>query len=226
MKIKHLSILLIASTLAACGSSEEDAVRINLGAADTLIDFNELQYQQAFVVQVTDADMNPAPSSKVTITARALQYNKGQYEARDTNGDGTDDRWGPTYSVICDAEDTNNNGVLEAGEDVNNNGYLEPTNTITISAHPTETPTIIAGTGELITDDSGFGYFVTTYPKSDANWTRIQLTATAEVAGTENQETYRFTLFVAESDISNLLVSPPGGIYSRWGTSINCNDTL
>lgn len=226
MNIKHLSLLLCSCALAACGSSDEDAVRITLGAADSLLTLNELQYQQAFVVQVTDANMNPAPGTKVTITARSLQYFKGSYVPYDSSGDGTADRWAVTYTASCAAEDSNHNGVLETGEDINNNGYLEPTNPITISAHPSETPTISAGTGELVTDDSGFGYFVTTYPKSQALWTRVRLTASADVAGTENNEIYDFTLFVLESDISNLLVSPPGGTASRYGTSASCTDDL
>ncbi|HEY9050376.1 MAG TPA: hypothetical protein VIQ03_02455 [Gammaproteobacteria bacterium] len=226
MKIKHLSALLISCALAACGSSEEDASRITLGAADTLITLNALQYQQAFVVQVTDENMNPAPYTKVTITARTLQYYKGQYEPYDTDGDGSANRWEPNYSAACTAEDINNNGVLDVGEDINNNGTLEPTNPITISAHPSEIPTIIAGTGELVTDDSGFGYFVATYPKSEAFWSYVRLTATADVSGTENHETYSFILAVLVDDVSDLLTSPPGGIYSRYGSSTSCTDTL
>lgn len=224
--ISSLFVCTLSFVLAACGSSEEDASRITLGAADTLLTLNPLQYQQAFVVQVTDENMNPAPFTKVTITARTLQYFKGQYVPFDSDGDGTADRWAASYSAICSAEDSNNNGVLDAGEDINNNGFLEPTNPITISAHPSETPTIISGTGELVTDNSGFGYFVATYPKSEALWTRVRLTATADVSGTENTENYSFTLFVLVEDISDLLTSPPGGTRSRYGTSANCTDDL
>ncbi len=219
-------IFILSIFIIGCGSDGEDATRITLGTSNNLLIPNTLQYQAPFVVQVTDKDGNPAPNTAVTITLRPLQYFKGRYNAIDSDSDGTVDQWSPTYSTTCNAEDTNNNGVLETGEDINVNGLLEPTNPATITPHPTEIPTVISGTGKLTTDSSGFGYFVITYPNSEALWVNLRLTATAAVSGTESAETYDFTLSVSSDDVSDLTIDPPGGRNSRYGTSINCNDAL
>lgn len=219
-------IFLAAVVSTGCGSDDTDATRIVLGTSNDLLVPNILQYQAPFVVQVTDSNGNPASATKITITLRPLQYFKGQYQPNDVDGDGNDDQWSPVYSAVCAAEDANNNGILEAGEDINGNSALEPTNPATIAPHPSETPTVAAGTGKLTTDSSGFGYFVVTYPTSEAKWVNLRLTASAEVSGTESAETYDFNLAVAIDDINDLSISPPGGQNSKYGISAVCTDTL
>ena len=216
MRIKILLVGAIALLMVGCGSTE-DASRIVLGTGNSISELNELQYQLPFNVQVTDNDGNPAENTVVTIKLRNLQYNKGSYQA-------TADGWNPVYSATCDAEDVNNNGVLEAGEDINGNGRLDPTNPATISAHPNETPTFDPITGTIITDENGFGYFSITYPQSEALWVRVRLTASAEVSGTEATEVFEHTLFVLVDDLADTSVSPPGGRESKYGVADNCSD--
>lgn len=221
---KPIYLALLISIISACGS--DNNYRIVLGTTNVLIQLTELQYQLPFTVQVTDTSGNAAPNASVRISLKNLQYFKGGYVGIDTNADTINDKWAGSYTVICDAEDANNNGTIDTGEDINGNGRLDPTNPATISAHPSETPTIDASTSTITTDDSGFGYFVLTYPKSEALWVRLQLTATALSSDAINAEIYEFTLPVLASDISDINISPPGGTASRYGSSVNCTDAL
>lgn len=203
--------------LNACGTDEGGASRIVLGTGNVIEEFNDLQYRLPFNVQVTDNDANPAANTKVTVSVKSVQYFKGQYVAGSES-------WGAVYSATCAAEDTNNNGVLDAGEDINNNGRLEPTNPATITAHSTESPTYDPVTRSITTDENGFGYFALTYPQSEALWVTVQLTATAAVSGTENDEVFEHTLFVRVSDLDDISISPPGGTRSKYGVAGVCTD--
>jgi len=208
-----------------CGGDDEGASRIVVGPSKVLLIPNSLQYQQGFVVQVTDKEGNPASSSVVTIKMEPINYYKGAYLPIDSDGDTIDDEWELT-TIICDAEDINNNGVLNTGEDLNGSGSLEPTNPATLDQHPEETPTFLPGSDRIITDTSGFGFFSVTYPISQANWVTMRITASTNVVGTEESETYDFTLFVALADVENYPASPPGGTASPYGTSNLCTNSL
>lgn len=225
MKIQYIAFIFTVFLLTGCGSSE-DASRITLAPANTIISLNDLQYQDPFVLQITDVNGNPAPSSQVTITLVPTRYIKGSYIAQDTSSpaDGTLDEWVSVSNIICQTEDVNNNGFLEAGEDINNNASLEPTNPATVTAHPNLTPTFSGIDGSLITDENGFGYFVLTYPKSEGNWVTVKLTASTSVSGTESTETYEYTLPVADADVSNIDISPPGGVTGKYGSAADCTN--
>lgn len=211
--------------LSACGG-EEAASRLVVGPAKNLLSPNDMQYQQGFVVQVTDTEGNPAPATIVSVEMVPVRYFKGEYLAYDSSGDGEADEWRLSYSASCEAEDANHNGVLDAGEDINGNGTLQPTNAATLALHPSETPTFTPGTEKIVTDSSGFGYFSVTYPASQAVWSRMRITVSANVRGTEDREQYEFTLFVAESDISSFPIAPPGGKDSPYGTAASCSSPL
>ncbi|TNF37859.1 MAG: hypothetical protein EP315_02025 [Gammaproteobacteria bacterium] len=201
-------------------------MRIVLGTTNTLYSSeDELQYSAPFVVQVTRENEQPAAGALVEITAKPTFYFKGGWAEVDTNGDTITDAWSLAYSVVCPAEDANNNGSIDAGEDINNNGRLEPTHPGTIAPHPVSTPTVSPGTGRIFTNNEGFGYFVITYPKSEALWTRIEITAKTDVTGTEESDVISYTLGLTDEDVVYPL-APSSGVTSRYGTSINCTDDL
>lgn len=208
--------LLPSLFLAACDSTE-DASRIVMGTGNKIVKLNELQYQKAFSIQVTDINGNPAGGTEVDIAVRSMEYHKGGYIV-------VDDNWSPVYAASCDAEDLNNNGFLDAGEDINNNGHLDPTNPATISAHPSETPTYEPTTHSIVTDDNGFGYFAITYPQSEALWVTVRLTASARVSGSEATEVYEHRLTVLIDDLSDISISPPGGVESKYGVASDCTN--
>ncbi|VAW68984.1 hypothetical protein MNBD_GAMMA09-1951 [hydrothermal vent metagenome] len=202
--------------LTACGG-DEDAARIVVGNSNTVSELNSLQYQSPYVVQVTDTNGRAAPNTSVDVNVRNTFYKKGQYQ---TTGSG----WQAVIAIECTAEDLNNNGVLDAGEDINGNGVLDPTNAATIAAHPSLEPTITVGSNTIITDDSGFGYFSLVYPKSEANWTVLEISVTAKVSGSERISVIEEILPVLDVDISDEATPPPGGVESSYGVANNCSD--
>lgn len=220
------AILLAALVMTSCDSEDTDS-RVVLGTGNEIFELGELQYQTPFVVQVTDADGNPAPGSTVNFKLKPLSFFKGNYVATDTDNDelAAPDQWVPVITAPeCASEDSNGNGALDAGEDIDGDGILDPSNSATFTAHPDKTPTIIPGTASLVTDENGFGYLAVTYPKSEAAWVRMSMTAEVQDALPGNIVTHTFILQVLLDDVQDLTVSPPGGIVSPYGNAAACSD--
>ena len=212
--------------ITAC-DAEENNSRIVLGTGDKIFELGILQYQIPFVVQVTDPKSNPAPGVPVNFRLRPISYFKGNYIATDTDNDpnAEPDQWVPLITAPeCSTEDTNGNGALDGGEDINGNGILNPSNAATITAHPDETPTITPGTASLVTDDNGFGFLTVTYPKSEASWVKMQMTADVQDGLPGNVVTHTFVLQVLLADVQDLSVAPPGGGPSPYGNGSSCAD--
>lgn len=221
--LKIVSLTLSPLFLLACDSQNSNGNRVSLGTSNTLFTLEELQYQEQFVVQVTNAEGDPSANISVNFKLKPLSFNKGFYVPTDIDSppDGTNDRWEPSVSVTCNTEDANNNGTLDTGEDINSNGTLEPA-IPAITSHPDQTPTILPGTSSLITDENGFGYLAVTYPKSESSWVRTQLSAEAQDGLAGNTGTYSWTLRHLIVDISDLTIDPPGGVNSPYGTVADC----
>jgi hypothetical protein len=225
MKLRYMLkiIALFISLLLLFACDSQNTNRVSLGTSNTLFSLANLQYQEQFVVQVTNPQGDPSPNTYVSFKLQPLSFNKGLYVPTDTSGDGTADRWVPSILISCNSEDTNNNGSLDAGEDLNTNGKLDPA-VPAINAHPDQKPTISPGRSSLVTDENGFGYLAVTYPKSEASWVRMQLTAEAQDGLDGNIAIYSWTLRSLISDISDLTIDPPGGANSPYGTVADCTD--
>jgi hypothetical protein len=115
-------------------------------------------------------------------------------------------------TVECVAEDTNNNGILEAGEDINNNGKLEPTTDATIS---------VSNAG--LTDDTGALVVIIKYLKNRALWSNQTVTAKISGVGTEYTEEISFVLPILTADTSNVESSVPNRV-SPYGVTSLCTD--
>ncbi len=219
--------LALAFVVACCSScdSEDNGNRVLIGNANSMFELGDLQYQEQFAVQVSDPNGAPSPNAFVTIKLTPVTYNKGEYVPKDIDDppDGTPDRWVTSVSVICDSEDTNGNGALDAGEDVNGNGILDP-DVPSLTAHPDKTPTITPGSNVLVTDNNGFGYFAITYPKSEGAWSSVLVTADVSDGLPGNTATYNLDLRVLIKDVSDLTIDPPSGGPSPYGTASNCAD--
>lgn len=221
---KILLIPFLASLIISCGS-DDNTYRVVLGTSNILGKTTSgLQYQLPFVVQVTNIEGTPASNVSVTFTVKPTEYRKGYYIQIDTSDplDAVNDEWFPNITAICAVEDVNLNGIMDAGEDINGNGILDPTNPATISAHDSLTPTIDNNTGRLTTDENGFGYFVMSYPPSESYWVRIELTAIA--TGNSEPELYETTLPALDSDLSDLDITPPGGVHAKYGIASDCTN--
>ncbi|VAW65825.1 hypothetical protein MNBD_GAMMA08-714 [hydrothermal vent metagenome] len=218
-KIYSGFILILSAGLSSCGGDGSGAARIVIGDSNTLFALNELQYQNPYVIQVTDIEGNPAANVAVSIVVRATAYRTGFY----SNGSGL---WVQQIAQECVAEDKNNNAVLDPGEDVNGSGRIEPSNTSTVSAHPTLTPTLTPNLNTVVTDESGFGYFALTYPKSEAIWSRFEITATAKVSGSEGESFLSGILPVLAADLEDIDIEPPGGVTGAYGATSNCEEVV
>lgn len=166
-------------------------------------------YRQDYSVFVTDASGNPVPEVSVTASVKAMFYRKGSYRF-DADQATPESGWvyaSPYY--VCANEDSNNNGILDAGEDFNNSGTLEP-----------RIPLSVTSSGK--TDATGTAVISILYPRDRGNWTDVQLSVTGSVQGTEaTYTTSTYTLPVLATDLSDQTTSPPGSP-SPYGTNA-CN---
>lgn len=212
--ISLLTLGVSSVLLMSCGA-DDTASRITFSAGTVIYDQTEQLYQLPFALIVTDTNGNAVGNQKVTLSVVPLQYYKGSYAL------GTE-QWTTNVSAICPREDTNQNGILEAGEDVNGSGRLEPTNPATIGQHPVETPTLY-NSKELITDQWGSGHFSLIYPKAEANWITVRITASTQVTGTESSEVLTFYLIASQEDLESIDTTPPSGsIASKYGIVGDC----
>ena len=234
MDFKALSKILITISLSlllsACGGDGESDSRVVISGGDTIIVLNDLQYQWPMVVQVADSDGSPQANFTVSISLKTTGYLKGQFFHTDIDipPDDTTDKWVQTIRLVCDTEDINNNIMLDAGEDTNGNGLLDP-DTPSLTPHDGETPTFLTGTSTLVTDDNGFGYFTVSYPKTQATWVSVQITATVEDGLAENRSIEEFRLPASKVDINLPDDDAPAFVVSPYGSgffSAGCTDTL
>jgi hypothetical protein len=154
-------------------------------------------YKKDFAVFVTDASGNPVSNVSVTAAVIPTQYRKGGY-AFDSDPDTPASGWfmvAPIY--LCENEDGNRNGILDAGEDFNNNGTLDP-----------GIPLSVTSSGR--TDTTGTATVSILYPRDRSNWTEVRLTIRGSASGTESTYQTTFTLPALASDFSSESVSPPG----------------
>jgi len=206
-----------------CGSDDDSRIsRVVLGVSDKISAFSDSQYQYAIVVQVAEFDGAPIPNATVSLKLKATGYYKGEYFPVDTSvpADGIDDEWGQSVTVTCAAEDTNNNGVLDAGEDINFNGSIDP-HIPSITPDLSNEPTLIPGTQRLITNDSGFGYFTITYPKAEGTWVDVEISASISGGLPENQDRQAFTLNVLKAETEEIGVFH-AFLKSPYGIVGNC----
>lgn len=168
------------------------AVNITLGTGNLIVVKDESTYQDMWTVLVNDPSGNPVPDADFTLSVRSLQYVVGYREMPDVEM--------PAPSWVCENEDVNQNDFLDAGEDVNQNGELDP-------GRPASVPNTVT------LDDEGTGQFAVTYPKEYGDFVRVELVATARVAGSETTETRRFWLRIVEGDEDHLPnISPFGAV--------------
>jgi hypothetical protein len=223
---KQLITIGLLIFLSACSEDggEIDS-RVVIATGDTIIPLNDEQYQLPLVVQVADSDGSPQANAEVQISLTTISFMKGYYTHQDTSlpADGTTDKWLKVDNFVCPAEDINNNVKLDPGEDINGNGLLEP-ETPTITSHPTAEPTLIPGTSTIITNDNGFGYLTISYPKTEASWVVVRMTATTQGGLPENRDVYEFPLFVLLDDLVPA-DDPPAFVISPYGITADCTST-
>ncbi|OAN87502.1 hypothetical protein A8B84_15020 [Marinobacter sp. EhC06] len=181
------------------------ALRINIGTGNEIVESGLTLYKQPWTAIVTDANGNASANRSVQVSVVPVRYFKGFY-VKPTSSD----PWVASYTVAdgCVSEDINNNGILDASDnDENGNGALEPDPSATVPM-------------SLTTGADGTVTFDLTYLKSECSWIEVDLIATTSVQGTESQARQRFTLSCTADDLDS--PAPPGGGDSPYGTATSC----
>jgi hypothetical protein len=152
---------------------------VSIGTNELII-VNELTYVKKYVVSVVDSAGVAKPDVNLVVSLDLPQYRKGQYVL------GTES-WIKQEAMVCANEDTNRNGLLEAGENVNGaipytgttelNNRLEPGKS-DVSVTLLHSKTRADGTAELQIQ----------YAKSFGSWVDARITVAASgVLGTEGR---------------------------------------
>ncbi len=188
-------------------------VFISLGTGNTILKPNDTQYQDPWVIQVTDAQGNGVDLVNLTVSVLSERYWDG---TRFYNGS----FWETVPGVEampaagCPDEDINRNGVLDPGEDLNANSRIEAGNIATVAAH-------LVGGSAVKTDNNGFAFVDVFYPKEFAYWLEVTLDARASVQGTEFSKRATFLLPGSADDFNDSKKAPPG-LTSHFGTDGLC----
>lgn len=180
-------------------------------------DDSEIYYFRRGSASVLNSSGKPAINQQVTINLTPDSYLKGFFRINMLDGTPVES----SNSVVCENEDKNYNGILDAGEDFNNNKQLDPIN---VAAVLTDSGQEV-GSGKnfnFITDDNGRVDFSIRYPKQYANWYRAKVTVNTRVDGSESQQSrvIDFPVLVDDVDIS---VPFRPNTNSPFGTDLNCS---
>ncbi|MEZ0308239.1 MAG: Ig-like domain-containing protein [Ramlibacter sp.] len=175
------------------------ALFISIANGNTITNLDETTYQKEFSVYVTDATGAPAANRTVNLGVFPELFRKGSLI--------NDDGWKYDESVListCVNEDTNRNGILNAGEDINSDGRLNPGLPVVVS------PAVVT------TGSNGFATFKLQYGENYVPWLFVTITARASVGGTESVQSHFYRLEGLAADFGP--DSPgPAGVVSPFG---------
>jgi hypothetical protein len=161
------------------------------------------QFTMPWVLQAVDSAGNPVNNVPVTLTIHSVSYYKGTWVAA-----GSAWVWTPT-SPACANEDVNLNGVLDPGEDFNGNHKLDPGEVA------------VTTVGTVTTAADGSATFGVEYPEDHAVWVIVNLTATANVQGTQASTNSIFQLPMLSSYVTTAPSAIPGEV-SPYGVNVSC----
>jgi hypothetical protein len=208
-----------SNTTTTFTASPSSAVSVGIGTGNKIeTTAKEIKYRERYAITVVDALGKPVVGAKVTPSIQMLGFLKGALFRDATTfkvlSTGTVDPTTGTQNgppIFCQAEDLNNNDVLDPGEDVNHDGALTPAKA-DVAAY--------AETSDL-TNDQGIVFIIVEYPKDKATWIKFRLRATAAVTGTEGHATQDQYTSSAVGDEAN--ASTPF-VVSPYGIQVGCNN--
>jgi len=188
------------------------ALFITVGTGNEITEPNSTEYIKPYSVSVKDVNSNAVAGKTVQLRLISTRYDKGEYRATDTDGDGNFDRWVAFTSLPapCSNEDINGDGFRDAGEDTNNNQQLDPGSPASV-------------VGSVVTGSDGSVEVGVKYPQEYGEWVEVRLEATASVAGTESLASKTFWLPVLAADVLDENIAPPG-LRSPFGVAGSCLD--
>ena len=214
---------------------------------------DNIYYLQDGSIFVNNSVGQPAANQEVSIAVVPETYTVGLWrviprvpevpEVRDDNGNVTTPavpeqpaRWGQSYfdntsgrsvqitgSASCLNEDSNGNGILDAGEDYNGDGQLTPVNPITVLSRDGQQ---LGNNQTIRTDSAGKLDFTIRYPKEYAQWMTATVWVTTRVDGSEFRGQRTISLPLVQDDVTldqtNSTGTRPNTI-SPFGTLVTAN---
>jgi hypothetical protein len=203
-------------------------VFLSLGTGEVIGEnADKTQFLLPFVVQAQDSGGNAVNGVNITLNVHSLEYGKGAYVIFNSAWVQTGQPGSAPFSTappgitVCENEDVNGNGILDAGEDFNNDGRLWPGNVAAVSPGTVTTAATTITNGTSTTTVNGSAALTVTYPEDHAQWVRVVLTASTTVSGTESSTTSTFWLPILATYLTSTTSSPPGAI-SPYGTNTSC----
>jgi len=191
-------------------------VQVSIGLNDKIevID-SPPTYRYVMSVTVKDSNGSPVPGQLVTMSLAIPEYRKGVYAFSGTV-------WSQSVASTCDAEDPNGNGIVDTTEigDVNGNKVLDPQNGTTIRA---ANSTSAGSTFNVKVGDDGRAAIWLEYPKNEASWLMVDISAAASVSGQNAVAHSMFYTMVPADVIKNKDVTP-AFVVSPFGTSSSCTN--
>ncbi len=201
---------------------------ISIGTGNSLQEPDSSSYLKEFIVFITDSNGVARPNQTFTASVVPLP-NDGSANPDPGVPDSaaymkgihvwTGTAWAQSYSSFCRNEDTDLDGVLDAGEDFNSQTppQLTPGNQVAIDA-----------SSSFVTNASGRATIKLLYAQQYAYWMQVRIRITAAVSGTESFADQKYVLEGITSDFNRDNVAPPGRVYpdnsvgSPFGRAVSC----
>ena len=210
------------TNLTTCATSTKVTLTVvsePLGVAigtNNVIIVKTLTYVKQFVVTVVDSAGNPKSGVTLATSVDLPNYRKGYYEVRT----GTPSGWGKVPTAVCTNEDTDRNGVLDAGEDINSDGQLWP-------RKPDVLISLLDTSGNQVTSTTtaadGTAVLQIEYAQDHASWVDALITVVASgVGGSEGRANYLVApVPVPATELTNTTNSP-AFVISPYGVGSLC----
>ena len=187
---------------------------ISIGTGNTLEEPDTETYLKRFAVFVSDSAGRPVSGVSLTASATPVKRtepdNRGIYLKGRWNWNEDRSIWEPIVTAVCQNEDANSNGILDAGEDTNGDTFLTPGIVGTIS---------VGGNG--VTDINGQAELIYRYPASYGYWYDTVITIFGQSNGSESSADHFYRLGVSSEDLTNEGAGLPA---NPFGMSNSCTD--
>ena len=187
---------------------------ISIGTGNSIEEPDTETYLKRFAVFVSDSAGRPVSGVSLTASGTPIKRtepnNRGIYlkgfwvwnEARSI--------WEPSVTAVCQNEDTNQNGILDADEDTNGDNFLTPGIIGTLS---------VAGNG--VTDENGQAELVYRYPASYGYWYDMVITIFGQSNGSESSADHFYRLGVSSGDLTDEGAGLPANPFGSSGSCTN-----
>lgn len=185
-----------------------EAISVTLGTNGLIEEGEqELTYIKKFVAMVVDSAGKAMSGVTISPLVDIVRYGKGSYSV----GPGG---WSQDGTAICENEDLDRDGVLDADEDINLNGMLEPR----------KGDVTIRMVGSTTTDEAGMAILQIEYAQDKASWDFVTVSVSASgVSGTEGSTSYSLWLPVLADHVTNTDASPAFQ-FSPYGVVASCTN--